>query len=200
MTLTITPVSGAADAYAGRGDQWGLYTAYLKYLSTDGKWFFLESGLDISFCVTLLDDRDGSAVLYKAENGVAITDIYTDIVPEFLKSVGFEAAFMTIYHNYGTRYEITAEYSEASGILYFFMKLDSATSYLFHSLPKSELAQNYTWKSVTEAATRWSADYTQSFNAEGHDVLCAVMLLDGNTAEDVFYCAAGGEVIYNAFE
>lgn len=200
FTLTLTPVSGAANAYAGRGDQWGLYTTYLKYLSTDGKWFFSESGLDISFRVVLLDDRDGSSVLFEAENGIAITDVYYDIVPQFLKSVGFEAAFMTLYHNYGALYELTAEYNEASGILYFFMKLDGTTSLLFNSLSSAELAQNNVWKSLTDSSIRWSADYTQSFIDEGHDVLCAVMLIDGTTAEDVFYCAAGGEVIYNAFE
>ena len=200
LNLILVPTSGAADAYAGRGDQWGLYTAYLKTLTTIAPWFFHESGLEISLCVTLLDDRDGTSVLYEAQDGYVSADVYSGIVPEFLKSNAFEITFSTTYMNYGDKYEITANYNEESGILYFFIKLDAGTSMLFNSISNSEVLSNRVWQSLTDAVTRWSAEYTAAFALEGSDTLCVYMLLDGTTVEDAYFAVGGGEVIYNCFE
>ena len=197
FNLNLTPKSGAANAYSERGDQWGLYTAYLKYLSSDGKWFFYEEGLEVSFCVTLFDDRDGSTVLYEAENGLTLTDVYSDIVPKPLKSLAFEDAFVTLYHNYGSQYEITAEYNEYGEILYFYIRLDSGTSMLFNSLPSSELAENKVWKSLTETFIRWSGENFEAFLAEGHNINCVYFLIDGNSLEDAFYAALNGEEFFS---
>ena len=197
FNLSLTPISGAANAYSERGDQWGLYTAYLKYLSSDGKWFFTEEGLEVSFCVTLFDDRDGSTVLYEAKNGLTLTDVYSDIIPEPLKSQTFESAFVTLYHNYGDQYEITAEYNEYGEILYFYIKLDSGTSMLFRSISESEVAENRIWKSLTEAAIRWSGENFKAFSAEGHNINCVYFLIDGNSLEDAFYAALNGEEFFN---
>ena len=190
---------GATKAYAGRGDNWGLLTAYLKMASQEGTLFFKNEGLDINFHITVFDDRDGTTVLYEVENGNVINDFYADIVPEELKTHAFTKTFNTTYHNYDNQYEITAEYDVNSKVLYYFIRLDGATSHMLNTMSNSEVQGNNLWKSITDATTRWSIECTEDFVKEGHDVLCVYMLIDGNTVEDAFYCVANGNVVYNAF-
>ena len=201
LSFILTPISGAADAYAGNGNNWGLYTTYIKMVTGDIQIGLQNEGYDVHFKMVVLDDRDTSKALYENQDQGVLTDVYADIVPESLKSNAFISAFYTIYHNYDKQYEITAEYAEnEGGILYFFMKLDPGTSTLFNYMSNAEIKENAIWNSLTEATTRWSSQYTEDFTKEGHDVLVVYMLLDGTTEEDAYFAVANGAVIYNAFE
>ena len=201
LHFILTPSSGAADAYAVRGDNWGLYTMYLKMVSSDFQFALADAGYDVPFRITLLDDRDTSKIIYEVENQVVLTDVYADIVPESLKTNAAVSAFYTVYHNYDNQYEITAEYSQGEGgILYFFIKLDTATSTLFNYMSNAEIKESAVWSSLTDSVTRWSSENTNAFVSEGHNVLVVYMLLDGTTVEDAYFAVANGTVIYNAFE
>ena len=199
LLFVLTPYSGAADAYSQRGDNWGLYTTYIEMINSEISFALKSEGFDVPFKITVLDDRDPSKALFEIQNQSVLTDVYADIVPQALKTIAFEKAFYNTYHNYGDKYEITVEYNKESEILYFYVKLDEMTSFVFNSLPASEVVNNVMWKSLTEAVTRWSGDYTTEFINEGYEVLCVYMLLDGTTSEDAYYAAAGGEEFYNCF-
>ena len=199
LTFILTPISGAADAYSGRGDNWGLYTAYIKMVDAEISLGLNNEGYDVAFKMTVLDDRDTSKALYEIQDQSVITDVYENIVPEALKTTAFVSAFNTTYHNYDKQHEIIVEY-DPNGILYFFIKLESGVSLLFNSISANEVLENNSWKSLTASVTSWSAKYAEDFAAEGYEIICVYMLLDGTTAEDSFFAVANGEVFYNAFE
>jgi hypothetical protein len=200
LHFILTPYSGAADAYSQRGDNWGLYTTYIKMTNAEISFALKSEGFDVPFKITVLDDRDPSKAIFEVQDQNVVTDVYADIVPEELKALAAESAFFTTYNSYDEQHEVTAEFDSNGKILYFFIKLESGVSMLFNSISNAEVQENNFWKSITETVTRWSAQFTEDFTEEGHDVLVVYMLLDGNTVEDAFYCVANGNVVYNAFE
>ena len=200
LSFILTPVSGAADAYAGNGSNWGLYTTYIKMVTGNIQVGLQNEGYDVHFRMVVLDDRDTSKALYENQNQGVLTDVYADIIPEELKTRAFESSFFTIYNSYDESNEITAEFDPNGKILYYFIKLDSGVSLLFNSISNSEVKENAFWNSITETVIRWSSKYTEDSAAEGQDVLYVYMLLDGNTVEDAFFAVGNGNVIYNAFE
>ncbi|MBR5310504.1 MAG: hypothetical protein IKU42_05225 [Oscillospiraceae bacterium] len=197
LYFKLTLNDGATEAYAERGDNWGLLTAYLKMMSVTGTYAFSKEGLTIPLHVIVYDDRDGTTVLYEIENGNIISDYYADIVPDFLKTASLETAFNTVYLNCGNDFKITVQYEPTAGIIYFMLAADEATSYLLRYSSAEEMKENKYWLSTTERFTRWSAEFGSNFINEGQDVMCAFFLLDGTDPELAYFAVANGIVIYN---
>lgn len=197
LHFVLTPNNGAANAYSQRGDNWGLYTAYLKMLTAYGQLSFRDEGIDIDVQVTLRDDRDPSKVLYEVINQEVLTDVYEKLVPEILKTQAFYSIFYTVNANY-LFIEKTAAYDAASSTLVFYLCLDGNTAFHIKSLAgEGKLEEYKMWSGLTDAIKRWSLQGHEDFAKAGEEIRCAVLLLDGSANNDPLFAARNGEVIFS---
>ena len=197
LQLTLVPNSGAAEAYSQRGDNWGLYTAYLKVAATYCQWNFREEGYDIDVRATVLDDRDTSKTLYDVMDQQEMTNVYADLVPEVLKTAGFAQIYNTVMVNYLMLPKNAAYDEESQTLVIYIMAMGSSGDVIRMFMEQGTLQEYPFWNSLTDAMVRWCKEGKDALAKDGYDIRVALILLDGNLNGDPLYAVRDGEVIYS---
>lgn len=197
LQFSLVPNSGAAEAYSQRGDNWGLFTEYLKTAASYGCHLFSREEIQIDVRVTLLDDRDRTKTLFDVKNTEILTDVYADLVPDVLRTVAFQTMFSTVNVNY-LFIPKTAIYDEASQTVVFYLMMEDNTAFHIRNLlSQGKLGEYGMWKNLTAAMVRWTDEGHSDFARDGYEIRCAAILLDGDLNGDPLFAARDGEVLFS---
>jgi hypothetical protein len=197
LRFSLTPNSGAAEAYSQRGDNWGLYTAYLKVVATYCQWTFREEGYDIDVQATVLDDRDPSKALYDVIDQQELTNVYADLVPELLKTAGFAQIYNTVMINYSMLPKNAAYDEDSQTLVIYIMAKGSTLDVIRHFKDEGTLQEYQFWNSLTDAMMRWCKEGKDAFAKDGNDIRVAIILLENDLSGNPMYAVRDGEVIFS---